>query len=275
MKKTSNNQKKETEVMPLNRYLAHAGVCSRRQAVAFIKQGLVTVGDTIITEPGYKVTSEDVVKFKNKLIRVEKKIYILLNKPKDVVTTLSDEKGRTTVSDLLKHVIKERIYPVGRLDRATTGLLLVTNDGDLAQRLAHPSYEVKKVYHVTLMSTLKRQDLEKIKKGITLSDGFIAVDKISYVPGKSKKNIKVEIHSGKNRIVRRIFKHLGYNVVKLDRINYAGLTKKGFARKKWRNLTKDEIDNLKKFGEIKSRAGDVSEKISKKRFTKNSRKNKY
>jgi len=254
MKKTSNNLKKEEFSMPLNRYLAHAGVCSRRQAVAFIKQGLVTVGNKVIREPGYKVVAEDQIKFKNKLIRVEKKVYILLNKPKDFVTTLSDERGRKIVSDLFKGVIKERIYPVGRLDRATTGLLLLTNDGDLAQRLAHPRYGVKKVYNVTLRSLLKSGDLEKIKEGVTLSDGFIAVDKISYILGKKKNNLRIEIHSGKNRIVRRIFRHLGYNIAKLDRINYAGLTKKGLATRKWRKLTRYEIDSLKKLSKIKSEA---------------------
>jgi len=251
MEKTSKSSNVKKLLMPLNRYLAHAGLCSRRKAVEYIQQGFVKVNDTLIREPGYKVTHEDTVTFKNKLVRVEKKIYLLLNKPRGYVTTVSDEKGRKTVVDLVKGAIKERIYPVGRLDRATTGLLLLTNDGDLAQKLAHPKYKVKKIYSVVLDRVLKQSDIGKIKKGVKLEDGIIAADKVVFAPEKSKNNVIIQIHSGKNRVIRRMFKQLDYNVVKLDRINFAGLTKRGVALSRWRELTKHEINCLKQFGEIK------------------------
>ena len=239
--------------IPLNKYLSNAGVCSRRKAVEYIKKGWVTVNGLVIKEPGYKVLPEDKVIFKKKIIRREPKIYVLINKPKDYITTVADQKGRRTVIDLVKDVVGSRIYPVGRLDRMTTGLLLLTNDGQLAQKLAHPKYKVKKVYSVMLDRPLKHEDRGKIYKGVTLKDGVIAADKINYVLGKSKSHVRIQIHSGKNRVIRRIFEYLGYKVLKLDRINYAGLTKRGISIGRWRNLTKDEIKNLEEHGEVKTK----------------------
>jgi len=243
-------KRKET---PLNKYLANAGACSRRKAVDYIKEGLIKVNDVVIKEPGHKIKDGDKVTCKNKLIIPQKKIYILLNKPRDYVTTLSDDRGRRTVIDLVKGVAKERIYPVGRLDRATTGLLLMTNDGDLAQKLAHPRNEVKKVYNVVLRSSLSSEDMKKIGDGIKLRDGKIKPDKIIYTPSKRKNNVTIYLHSGKKRIVRRIFEHLGYVIVKLDRINYAGLTKRGIPMGRFRLLTDYEIQCLKEFGEWKKK----------------------
>jgi len=251
--------------MPLNKYLSTSGVCSRRNAIEFIKSGLVEVNGIVVTEPGYKVTLKDKVKFKNKLIRKQKKVYILINKPKDYITTSQDEKGRRTVLDLLRGVVSERIYPVGRLDRFTTGLLLVTNDGELAQKLAHPSFGVKKVYSVLLDQPLRHEDLFKIKKGVMLQDGLIAADRVFCIPGKSRKNVRIQLHSGKNRVVRRIFKKLGYNVVKLDRINYAGLTKKGLSLGRWRFLKKEELQALQEHGEAVKKVVDKKVIRSKKR----------
>jgi len=237
-------------VMPLNKFLSISGVCSRRNAVELIKSGLVEVNDVVITEPGHKVSLKDKVKCKSKLIRKQRKVYILLNKPRDYITTSQDEKGRRTVLDLLHGVVKERIYPVGRLDRFTTGLLLLTNDGELSQKLAHPSFEIKKVYTVLLDQPLRHEDLFKIKNGVLLKDGKISADRVFYIPGKNRKNVRIQLHSGKNRVVRRIFKKLGYNVIKLDRINYAGLVKKGLLLGRWRFLKKDELLALQKYGEI-------------------------
>jgi len=264
----------EREFMPLNRYLSTAGVCSRRNAADYVKKGDVKVNGVVIVNPAFKVTDKDTVTFKNKLVRPEKKIYLLLNKPKDYITTRLDERGRKTVMHLIKGDFKERVYPVGRLDRATTGLLLITNDGDLSQRLSHPRFEVKKIYNVSLDRPFKVEDIKEMRQGVKLRDGFIAADKIMYATVKSKKHVKIEIHSGKNRVVRRMFKYLGYNVLKLDRINYAGLTKKGLPVGRWRKLTKNEIIYLKKFGDIKKhekfskkgRQDGLSKKVAKKKF---------
>ncbi len=229
----------------LNRYLSLSGICSRRQADEYIKEGLVSVNDKIITEFGTKVLPGDKVKFNNELITAEKKVYLLLNKPKDFITTAKDNAGRKTVYDLIKGACSERIFPVGRLDRNSMGVLLMTNDGELAVRLSHPKYRKKKIYHVFLDRNLKLSDFEEILKGIKLEDGFIKADDLSFVnPGK-KDEIGVEIHSGKNRIVRRIFEHLGYKIIKLDRVYFAGLTKKNLQRGKWRFLSEKEINMLK------------------------------
>lgn len=236
--------------MPLNKYVSRSGVCSRRDAVEYIKNGDITVNNETILEPGYKVQERDVVKYKNKVIKPERDyVYLLLNKPKGYITTLDDPKGRRTIADLYTHEIKERIFPVGRLDRHTTGLLLLTNDGDLAQQLAHPKYEIKKVYQVKLDKPVAESDIEKIKNGLELEDGITQVDHIAYLEAADE--IGIEIHSGKNRIVRRIFEHLNYEVVKLDRVYYAGLTKKNLPKGEYRKLTRQEVINLKYLGKKK------------------------
>lgn len=235
-------------ILRLNKYVAHSGVCSRRKAAEFIKEGWVSVNGEKVLEPWYEVQPGDQVKFKGKLIQPEeKKVYILMNKPKNVITTLKDEKGRKTVMDIVKDRVKERIFPVGRLDRNTTGLLLLTNDGDLAKKLSHPSYLVQKVYHATLDKPLHPQDLEKIRKGLELEDGFTPVDWVDYLPKKDRLVIVIELHIGRNRIVRRIFEHLGYQVKYLDRIFYGGLTKKDLPRGFVRHLTEKEIIMLQHF----------------------------
>ena len=229
--------------MQLNKYLANSGICSRRKADIIIKSGLVTVNNNIVKESYFKVSDTDIVKYNNKTVKIEKKIYIILNKPKNYITTVKDEQNRRTVLDLLKPKIKERVYPIGRLDYDTTGLLLITNDGDFAQRLAHPSKLVKKTYIATLDKPLNKIDFEKIKLGIKLYDGFIKPDLIEYLK-KDSNIIKIAIHSGKNRILKRIFKNFGYKVKKLDRIEYGPLSKKGLSRGQWRYLTKKEIKSL-------------------------------
>lgn len=235
------------EPMRLNKYIAHCGICARRQAAEYVKDGLVTVNGQVETNPGYLVQPKDQVAFRGQPLRLEeKKVYILMNKPKDVITTASDEKGRKTVLDLIGKKIKERIFPVGRLDRSTTGLLLLTNDGDLAKKLSHPSHKVQKVYHVTLNKPLHADDLERIRKGIELEDGPAQVDSLHYA-GERKDEVEIGLHIGKNRIVRRIFEHLGYEVVKLDRTYYAGLTKKDIGRGHFRHLTEKEVIMLKHF----------------------------
>lgn len=231
--------------MQLNKFLAHAGVCSRRQAAEYIKDGRVTVNGIVVNEPGYRVNPKDIVLCEGKEVQTERLVYILLNKPKDYITTLSDERGRKTVIDLIKAEVTERVYPVGRLDRNTTGLLVLTNDGELAQKLAHPKHEVYKIYHVTLDAALTQNDIQRITKGVELEDGIAVIDDISRVPGQSKKQVYVALHSGKNRIVRRLFEHLGYEVTALDRVEYAGLTKARLARGNWRYLTLSEIKSLK------------------------------
>lgn len=233
-------------VMRLNKYIAHAGVCSRREADKLIATGAITVNGNIITELGYKVERGDRVHMDGQLLVAEKLQYILLNKPKGFVTTTDDPQERKTVMDLIKNACSERVYPVGRLDLKTTGLLLFTNDGDIAKKLTHPKHRVRKVYHVFLDKPLTKNDMLEIVEGVELEDGVINVDKISYVEDvDSKQEIGIQIHSGKNRIVRRIFEHFGYEVVKLDRVVFAGLTKKDLPRGRWRPLTKKEIEFLK------------------------------
>ncbi|MEP6795487.1 MAG: pseudouridine synthase [Saprospiraceae bacterium] len=234
--------------MRLNKYLAHAGIASRRAADTLIMQGHVTVNGVVVQEMGYKVKKEDVVVYKGKSIKtVDKFVYYLLNKPRNILSTSSDEKGRKTVIDILESKISERVYPVGRLDRNTTGLLLLTNDGELTKKLSHPKYNVPKVYQVTLDKNLGLKDLETIRSGVTLEDGEIKADSLHYVEGESKREVAIEIHSGKNRVIRRIFEHLGYEVIKLDRTYYAGLTKKNLPRGRYRPLTNEEVRMLKHF----------------------------
>lgn len=229
----------------LNRYIASSGVCSRRDADEMIKSGLVKVNDKVVTEMGLKVKKTDKVEFNGKVLNPEKKVYILLNKPKDCVCTLSDPHAERTVLDLVDHMGNERIYPVGRLDKNTTGVLLLTNDGELTKKLTHPSYNKKKVYHVVLNKPATEADLQQIADGIELEDGPIHADAVSFVNEEDKHEIGIEIHSGRNRIVRRIFEHLGYRIHKLDRVYFAGLTKKNVPRGKWRYLSEKEISILK------------------------------
>ena len=234
-----------TEPLRLNKFLANAGVCSRREADEFIQAGLVTVNGEVVTELGTKILRTDEVKFHDAVVSLEKKVYVLLNKPKDYVTTSDDPQQRKTVMDLVKDVCPERIYPVGRLDRNTTGVLLLTNDGDLASKLTHPKFLKKKVYHVHLDKNLTAHDMDQIREGITLEDGEIKADAVEYADDRDKAQVGIEIHSGKNRIVRRIFESLGYRVTKLDRVQFAGLTKKNLRRGDWRFLTEKEVDMLR------------------------------
>jgi 23S rRNA pseudouridine2605 synthase len=236
------------EEMPLNKYISHSGVCSRRDAADLIKAGKVKVNGELITEPGHKVTIKDDVKVGGKKVNpVADMVYILLNKPKDYLTTTDDPQKRKTVLDLIKQATTLRVYPVGRLDRNTSGVLLLTNDGDLSQTLTHPSNEIKKVYAVTLDKPLTKQHFEDILKGTPLEDGLANVDVLAYTDNADKTQIGVEIHSGRNRIVRRIFEHYGYDVKNLDRVMFAGLTKKNVNRGKWRFLTEKEVRDLKFF----------------------------
>jgi 23S rRNA pseudouridine2605 synthase len=244
--------KKVEEQMPLNKYLAHSGVCSRRDAVSIIKDGKVRVNNQVITEPGHKIAPGDTVSLNGqKLQPVEDMVYILLNKPKDYITTTDDPQQRKTVLDLVKNVTKVRIYPVGRLDRNTSGVLLLTNDGELAQKLTHPSNEIKKVYAVTLDKPLTKNDFDAILKGVPLDDGMANVDVLAYTDAQDKTQVGVELHSGRNRIVRRIFEHFGYDVRNLDRVIFAGLTKKNVPRGKYRLLTEKEVRDLKYFNKGK------------------------
>ncbi len=238
--------KKNVEVdIRLNKYISNAGVCSRREADTFIKSGNVSVNGKVVTEMGYKVQLTDVVKFDGVTLNPEVKRYVLLNKPKGYITTMDDEKDRKIVTELVKTACKERIYPVGRLDRNTTGLLLFTNDGEMAKKLTHPKSNVSKLYHVTLDKNLKLADFHKIADGFRMDDFDVVVDEISFIDGASKNEVGVRIHSGRNRIIRRIFEHFEYNVIKLDRVIFAGLTKKNLPRGIWRHLTEQEIINLK------------------------------
>ena len=230
--------------MRINKYIAHAGVASRRKAEELIKQGLVTVNGQVVRELATTIKSGDKVEVEGQPIYNEEKVYYLLNKPRGVISSVTDDKGRKTVVDLLPNV-KERIYPVGRLDRNTTGVLLLTNDGDLASKLTHPKFLKKKVYHVFLDKPVAQEDLQKIAEGIELEDGEIHADEVAYANEDDKKQVGIEIHSGKNRIVRRIFEHLGYRVIKLDRVQFAGLTKKNLRRGDWRFLTEKEVDMLR------------------------------
>jgi len=236
------------EKMPLNKYIAHSGVCSRRDAVDIIKSGKVKVNNAVILEPGYKMSTGDIVVVNGKKITPAKNlVYILMNKPKDFITTTEDERGRKTVLDIIKNATKEKVYPVGRLDRNTSGVLLLTNDGDLTQKLTHPSNEIKKVYAVTLDKPLAKNHFDEILKGVPLDDGIANVDSLAYTDVKDKTQIGIEIHSGRNRIVRRIFEHYGYDVKNLDRVIFAGLTKKNVERGKWRFLSEKEVRDLKYF----------------------------
>ena len=233
------------EQIRLNKFLANAGLCSRREADEFIQQGLVKVNGNVVTELGTKIGHADIVEYNDKPVVLESKCYILLNKPKDCVTTSDDPNGRTTVLDLVKGACEERIYPVGRLDRNTTGVLLLTNDGDLASKLTHPKYVKKKIYHVWTDKDIAEEDMQRIADGIELEDGEIHADAISYVTDTDRNQAGIEIHSGRNRIVRRIFESLGYHVTKLDRVYFAGLTKKNLPRGRWRYLTQEEVNFLK------------------------------
>ena len=234
------------EQIRLNKFMANAGICSRREADEFIQQGLVKVNGNVVTELGSKISHSDVVEYDNKVVALERKCYILLNKPKDCVTTSDDPNGRLTVLDLVKGACNERIYPVGRLDRNTTGVLLLTNDGDLASKLTHPQYVKKKIYHVWTDKDISEDDMQRIADGIELEDGEIHADAISYATDTDRNQAGIEIHSGRNRIVRRIFESLGYHVTKLDRVYFAGLTKKNLPRGRWRYLTQEEVNFLKR-----------------------------
>lgn len=247
-KKPEQEVKKDT--IRLNRYISNAGVCSRREADKLIAEGKIKVNKEVVAELGFQVKPGDKVYYEGKLLRREQLNYVLLNKPKDYITTMDDPQGRKTVMELVKSAGSERIYPVGRLDRNTTGLLLFTNDGDLAKKLSHPSYQIKKIYQVDLDKPITAEDLEKIREGLILEDGKADVDEVA-VLSKDKSILGIEIHIGKNRIVRRIFEHLGYEVIRLDRVMYGTLTKKDLPRGKWRKLDEKEILMLKKFNQSK------------------------
>ncbi|MFN8310915.1 MAG: pseudouridine synthase [Chitinophagales bacterium] len=246
--------KEKSESFRLNKFLAHAGIASRRKADELIAAGRVKVNGVVVKEMGYRLKEEDKVTYDGKRITPEQKVYILINKPKDCITTTNDERDRRTVLDLIqsayaqiKSLTKPRLFPVGRLDRNTTGVLLITNDGELTQNLTHPSREIKKIYQVTLDKKVKQEDMERIQHGVVLEDGIAEVNEVAYVNAKNKAEVGIEIHSGKNRIVRRIFESLGYEVVKLDRVYFGGLTKKDIPRGKWRFLTEPEVIRLKHF----------------------------
>jgi len=246
-KKSDNNPhtKADDGLTRLNKFLANAGLCSRREADVLISSGVVTVNGKVITEMGFKVSDTDKITYGGESIKSERKVYILMNKPKDFITTADDPFNRKTVLQILGK-LKERVYPVGRLDRATTGVLMLTNDGDLTKKLTHPKFGVKKIYQVTLEKPVKENHLQHLLDGFELEDGFTKADVATYVgDGKDKKQIGVELHSGKNRIIRRMFEHLGYTVIKLDRVYFAGFTKKDLARGQWRFLTDKEVDLLK------------------------------
>jgi 23S rRNA pseudouridine2605 synthase len=236
-----------TDILPLNKYISNGGICSRREAADLVRHGKVTVNGQLVTEPGTKVHPSDTIKVGNKKVTISNNfVYILLNKPKDYITTTDDPEGRRTVLDLIRQATTERVFPVGRLDRNTSGVLLFTNDGDLAQKLAHPSHQIKKIYHVTLDKPLTKADFDKIASGtVTLEDGPAPVDDLAYADPRDRAQIGIEIHSGRNRIVRRIFEHLGYDVRGLDRVMYAGLTKKNVQRGDWRLLNEKEVRILK------------------------------
>lgn len=238
--------KKEPEVMRLNRYIANSGVCSRREADEIIRKGLITVNGEKITDLGTKVTHSDDVKYRGRKLSAEKKVYILMNKPKGYVTTVEDPHADQTVLDLIGNACPERVYPVGRLDKNTTGVLLLTNDGDLTGKLTHPRYKRKKIYHVFLDKSVLKEDLFRLTEGIKLEEGPVAADAVSYADMEDRSQIGMEIHSGQNRVVRRMFESLGYRVKKLDRVYFAGLTKKNLPRGKWRFLTQKEIAILKR-----------------------------
>lgn len=244
--KVSSVQKRNDDgLIRLNKYLAHSGVCSRREADKYIQAGVVTVNGQVVTELGVKVTSTDKVQFEGQTLHREKLVYVLLNKPKGFITSMDDPYDRKTVMNLVENAVKERIYPVGRLDRNTSGLLLFTNDGQMAKKLTHPSHRIKKIYHVTLNKPLTKSHFDEILNGVELEDGLIKPDAIAYIMEENKKEIGLEIHSGKNRIVRRIFEHFDYVVTRLDRVKFGGLTKKDLPRGKWRFLSAAEVNMLK------------------------------
>ena len=243
-------KKEDTKTTPLdssirlNRFLANSGICSRREADTLISSGAVSVNNEVVTKLGTKVSPDDTIHYGGELIQSQRKQYVLLNKPKNYITTMDDPKGRKTVMELVHRACKERIYPVGRLDRATTGLLLFTNDGQMTKRLTHPSGQVTKIYHVNLDKNVSQRHMIEMVEGIQLEDGFSQVDKVSYLPNSSKASISIELHSGRNRIIRRIMEHLGYKVTKLDRVNFAGLTKKDIPRGRFKQLSEQEIGLL-------------------------------
>ncbi|WP_334055842.1 pseudouridine synthase [Polaribacter sp. P097] len=243
-KSSQSSQTNTSTGIRLNKYIANSGVCSRREADTYIEHGSVKVNGKLVTEMGYKVQPDDVVQFDGTSITPEQKRYILLNKPKNYITTMDDDRGRKTVMDLVSNASKERIYPVGRLDRNTTGLLLFTNDGDLAKKLTHPKHNVRKLYHASLDRKLDLKDLEKLRGEVIIEGRKVFIDAVSYVDGQPKTEIGIEIHSGRNRIVRKIFEHVGYKVNKLDRVIFAELTKKNLPRGRWRALTNQEVSNL-------------------------------
>lgn len=236
---------KNASVMPLNKYLAHAGYTSRRKAIGLIQQGMVSVNGATVTQPGHKVSAEDRVVVSGKVLKFEKYKYILLNKPEDAIATTSDEQGRRTVLDVIGQKLGVRLYPVGRLDRNTTGLLLLTNDGEFAQKLSHPRYKIEKIYQVTLHRPLPPEDLALIAKGVELADGKVQIDRISYIPKAPKTCVRIVLHSGKYRVVRRLFEYLGFYVEALDRVGYAGLSKRNLRVGQWRHLTEAEVERLK------------------------------
>ena len=238
-----------TKGMRLNKYVSNSGICSRRKADDFIKAGKVKVNDKIVLEMGHRVQKDDVVSFEGKVLNPESKVYVLLNKPKDMITTTEDPQGRPTVMDIVNNASEERLYPVGRLDRSTTGLLLLSNDGELAQRLTHPSYEMKKIYHVFLDKLFTKADFKKVAAGLMLEDGFAPIDDLAYPNPDDHKEVGIELHIGRNRIVRRIFESLGYKVKRLDRVIYGPLTKKDLPRGRWRYLSEKEVVLLKHFKE--------------------------
>lgn len=237
-------QKSENSGVRLNKFISNSGICSRREADTYIEHGSVTVNGKLVTQMGYKVQPDDEVRFDGSLISLEQKRYILLNKPKNYITTMDDDRGRKTVMDLVGNATSERIYPVGRLDRNTTGLLLFTNDGELAKKLTHPKHDVRKLYHASLDRKLSLADLNKLRGDVIIEGRKVFIDAVDYVQGEKKTEVGIEIHSGRNRIVRKIFEHIGYKVVKLDRVIFAGMTKKNLPRGRYRELTKQEIVNL-------------------------------
>lgn len=245
-RQSAGSQKPGAELIRLNRFIANSGVCSRRDADELIKSGVITVNGTIVTDLGTKVTHTDDVRLKNKRLSAEKKVYILMNKPKDYVTTVEDPHADKTVIDLLGKDFPERVYPVGRLDKATTGVLLLTNDGELAGKLTHPKFKRKKVYHVFLDNTVTQKDLTQLTQGVDVEGTNVAADAVSYADPEDRSQVGIELHSGQNRIIRRMFEVLGYRVKKLDRVYFAGLTKKNVPRGKWRFLTEKEVSMLKR-----------------------------
>ncbi len=251
MPKKEKKKIQEETLVRINKFIANSGLCSRRQADEYIKNGYITVNDKLVKEVGTKISLKDKIKYKGRLLKGEKNVYIIMNKPRNTVTTVSDPEGRRTIIDLLHNKVSERVYPVGRLDRNTTGVILLTNDGELTSKLTHPRNQIPKVYYVTIDKPLTKNDLITIGEGIELDDGFVQVDKINYCNLDNKTEIGVEIHSGKNRIIRRIFEKMGYEVIRLDRTYFASLTKKNLKRGYWRNLTDKEVGFLKMLKKIK------------------------